>query len=204
MPCFMQRAPPHRWASVWTVRARARGCVCGRKQSATPLHNTPLECAAHRGFGLGEVAQRGGGVVRLAQVADDAEALRERARPRGLQRGEAAHAAPSVPLAVAAPAVRAPALDLAGCAALRGCACEVAHLPPCMRRAALYLPLCMRFWANTSKNIPIESHSYRLSMSRPRQRAPQPQGEHYTHECTQSRARYVEHAAMGSTAADAT
>ena len=50
------------------------------------------------------MAQRHAGVLRLAQVADDAKALRESIWADRLQRGEIEQAAPGAP--VAAPAAR--------------------------------------------------------------------------------------------------
>ena len=54
---------------------------------------------SHRRVGLDEVIQCGAGVVRLAKVCDDADALRERRRAARLRRGEpqlAAHCAPRI------------------------------------------------------------------------------------------------------------
>ena len=44
---------------------------------------------AHRGLRLDEVLKGGAGIVRLAEIRDDADALREGGRPRRLRRAEA-------------------------------------------------------------------------------------------------------------------
>lgn len=61
-----------------------------------------LSLESYRRVCLSEMAQRHAGVLRLAQVADDAKALRERIWADRLQRGEIEQAAPGAP--VAAPA----------------------------------------------------------------------------------------------------
>ena len=60
---------------------------------------------AHRRLRLDEVLEGGAGVVGLAQVCDDADALREGGRPGRLRRGKAQLAAHRHP-GVAAPAAR--------------------------------------------------------------------------------------------------
>ena len=92
---------PHQYVVLVIARTYAGGLLLAQSQ-AHPQMISNSRLGSHRRVSLSEVAQRHAGVLRLAQVADDAKALRERIWADRLQRGEVEQAAPGAPIAAPA------------------------------------------------------------------------------------------------------